>query len=316
MIVGQARGLDGGSPQALQLVWARLDTLQSELASLRQTLLELGGAGPSSGAARPLEPQTPAIDAWRVTMLGMFSVRRNGLEARLCSSRRGRSIFKFLLASPGYAASQDVLVETFWPSAEPATGAHNLQMAVHALRRSLVGWGPGGTNQVVLFRQDRYALNPALSIDQDVEHFRSACSRGRQAAARNDAAAARQAFEQARAMYAGGYLNDTPYEEWAASQRACLEDMQLSLLWQLSGLYVQAEDWDRAVTCCTDILAVDAYREDAYRQLMRCHAARGRRADVMRVFELCRARLRHDLQVEPTFETCRLQRELLDGGAR
>ena len=317
--------LDANMPDAL-LVQTRVDTLrelqqrvarlEGELALVRAQLLavlaEGEAAAPPGLDGAPRSVRAPTSDGvWRVTMLGAFRLVRDGREPAACPSRRGRSILRYLLASPGYTAAQAVLVETFWPSAEPATGAHNLQMAVHALRRSLVGWGPAGGDDVVLFRQDQYQLNPRLHIELDVQRFRDAVVAGQQSIARGDLAAARRAFEAARREYGGSYLSDTLYEDWAEPRRAELLDTHLCLLGQLGALHAQARDWDHAATCCEEILAADAYREDAYRALMRCHAARGRPADVQRVFETCRARLQQELQVAPAPETTALYGELL-----
>jgi DNA-binding SARP family transcriptional activator len=164
-----------------------------------------------------------------------------------------------------------------------------------------------------MFRQDTYLLHPDLAIEQDVDRFQQAYASGERALAEHDVDAAREAFEQARASYGGEFLSDSPYEDWAAEQRAALQDMHLDVLAQLARVYAAAADWDRASGCCRELLAADPYREDACRDLMRCEAARGRRAEVRDVFETCERRLRRDLQVAPAAETRRLYRALLSG---
>ena len=51
-------------------------------------------------------------------------------------------------------------------------------------------------------------------------------------------------------------------------------------------------------SCYRDILVVDCYREDIYRQLMRCYAACGRQADVKRTYRTCLEHLRRDLRLD------------------
>jgi DNA-binding SARP family transcriptional activator len=301
------------STDAVQALLLRVSALERDLSLLRELVdarLRREDPGPISPSQSRVAAEPSA--AWHVTMLGGFRVQRGGVQAQLCVSRRGQSILKFLLASPEHSASQAVLIETFWPAAEPGTGGHNLQMAIHALRRSLGGWGPDGSDEVVLFRHNRYLLNPALVIDQDVERFQQAYASGLRATREGDLAAAQRQFEQARVLYSGGYLSDSPYEDWAESQRTRLEDMHLSVLGQLSRRYFQLRDWDLVAACCQEILAIDAYREDAYRQLMRCSGAQGRRADVQRTFHTCQEVLLRELQVQPSFETQRVYRALLD----
>ncbi len=297
--------------QTLQGISRRVGQLECELAVLRQALSRLAETRDQSEEPREPTRESTLRETWHVTMLGRFRVERDGAEASLCPSRRGRSILKYLLASRGHAAPQSVLIETFWPCAAPGTGAHNLQMAVHALRRSLDGWGPRGSDRAVLFRHDMYLLHPDLAIDQDVERYRRAFSRGERALAAGNAHESRRAFEEARAEYGGEFLSDSPYEDWAEDHRAALQDMQLSLLGHLSRLYAGAAEWDHAAACCREILSVDPYREDAWRQLMRCEAARGRRSEVRTTFERCVLRLRRELRVEPAAETRQLYHSLL-----
>jgi DNA-binding SARP family transcriptional activator len=52
--------------------------------------------------------------------------------------------------------------------------------------------------------------------------------------------------------------------------------------------------------------------EELYRRLMRCHAALGRRAEALAVYERCRKMLATVLGIEPTPETEILHRALLD----
>jgi DNA-binding SARP family transcriptional activator len=131
-----------------------------------------------------------------------------------------------------------VLIDCFWPQMDSLAGGRNLQVAVHTLRRSLHGCGPDSSDETILFRHNRYLLNPALAIVQDVDAFRAAQT-GR-------SAEAIQAFEEARATYTGDYLAD-PYEEWASSSRRALQDRWLNVLERLDALYSQARTWGPAI---------------------------------------------------------------------
>jgi DNA-binding SARP family transcriptional activator len=200
-------------------------------------------------------------------------------------------------------------MECFWPQADPAASKRNLQAAVHALRCSLRGCGPNGNDETVLFHHHCYLLNPALSIVQDVDHFRVACQRGKHAAGAGSTRKAIQAFEEVRILYTGDFLADS-CEEWASGHRLALQDMRLSLLSQLGSLYSQGKEWEAAISCYHEILAIDGYREDIYRQLMRCYAACGRMADIKRVYRICQKRLRCDLRLAPAAETTVLYQQL------
>lgn len=249
-------------------------------------------------------------DYWEVTCLGSFHLNCAGRDLTLCKSRRGQSILKYLLASPGYAASSEMLIERFWPQVDPEAGGHSLQVAVHTLRRSLRGCGPNGGDETVLFGNNRYFLNPSLSIVQDVDRFRVAYERGQRAVNTGQQAEAKRAFEEARALYIGDYHADC-YEDWASARRLALIDTRLALLSQLGHLYSQGKEWELAVSCYSEILVVDCYREDIYRLLMRCYAACGRQADIKRTYRTCLEHLRRDLRLAPAPETTMLYQQLI-----
>jgi DNA-binding SARP family transcriptional activator len=143
----------------------------------------------------------------------------------------------------------------------------------------------------------------------------AAYERGLRAAQAGRLAEAIEAFEEARAAYTGDYLVD-PYEEWASSARVALQDMWLQMLERLGALYSQARRWDPAIACFRELLAVDYYREDAYRLLMRCYAACGRPADVKQTYLACRRYLCRDLRLNPTAETTLLYQQLLQQSTR
>lgn len=198
----------------------RISRLEQEVQELRQHLhgqtqhLERPGIVPAflsttSGGSRG---GVPGSGHWEVRCLGRFHLRCAGREVPACSSRRGQSLLKYLLASPGFWAPTEVLVDCFWPQSDALAGARSLQVAVHTLRHTLRGCGPGGSDETILFRHSRYLLNPALAIVQDVDAFHAAYERGLCAIKAGRSAEAMQALEQARATYSGDYLAD-PYEE-------------------------------------------------------------------------------------------------------
>ena len=303
---------------SLKRLLERISRLEKDVTELRQFLhvqtshVERPGNVPASLSIRPnvSRLRAPGAGDWEIICLGRFHLRCAGRDVPPCRSRRGQSLLKYLLASPGFAASTEVLVECFWPQMDSVAGARNLQVAVHTLRRSLRGCGPGGSDETVLFRHNRYLLNPALFILRDVDAFRAAYERGLCAAKAGRSAEAKQAFEEARATYSGDYLTD-PYEEWAASPRMALQDIRLHLLDRLGTLYSEAGTWEPAIACYREILAVDCYREDAYRLLMGCYAACGRPADVKQTYLTCRRSLHRDLHLAPAAETTMLYHQLI-----
>ncbi|HWZ20122.1 MAG TPA: bacterial transcriptional activator domain-containing protein [Ktedonobacteraceae bacterium] len=259
------------SQATLELILERVSCLEQDIQKLRHWLLvqpsriRQTGNVPAhlSTTVNVFRLRTPGAGDWDISCLGNFHLRCAGREVPPCNSRRGKSVLKYLLSSPGLTASTEVLVDRFWPQMDAVAGAPNLQVAIHTLRCSLRGCGPGGSDETVLFRHSRYLLNPALSIVQDVDAFRAAYERGLCAGQAGRTTEATLAFEQARATYTGDHLAD-PYEESASGTRVALQDRWLHVLDQLGALYSQAGTWEQAIACYREILVVDYYREDVY----------------------------------------------------
>lgn len=304
-----------GEQSFLNNLVERLSRLEKDMAEIRQVMVvqEALPQQPRTTIVSKVSsnPQTEASGDWNVTCFGRFSHRCGEREVLPCRSRRGQSVLKYLLTSQGHAVSAEHLIDCFWPETNAVAGAHNLQMAVYMLRHSLQGCGPDGGDETVLFCDNRYQLNPALTITLDVDMFRAAYQRGQEALAQDEVLEAIKDLEQARSYYQGDYLAD-PYEDWASTPRRSLRDLWLTLLNQLSLLYFQVENWEGSASCCHEILTVDSTREDSSRQLMRCYAATGRVADVKRVYRACQECLLQELRLSPTPATRALFHQLID----
>jgi len=58
-----------------------------------------------------------------------------------------------------------------------------------------------------------------------------------------------------------------------------------------------------AIDVAEEVLTAQAFRESAYRLLMRAHAAAGNRADAIWVYERCKKLISDELGVAPSAET-------------
>lgn len=292
----------------------RLSRLEKDMEEMRQVMSvqEISQKHTGTYLEQKSSARAPGESSgdWEVTCFGRFHHRCSGREVPPCHSRRGQSILKYLLDAQEHAASAERLVDCFWPHMDSVAGTHNLQMAVYALRHTLRDCGPNNSNEIVLFCESRYLLNPALTITRDVDAFCAAYQRGQEASERGDMPAALEAFEQARSLYQGDYFAD-PYEEWASAPRRMFQDMWLALLNQSGIFYERLGEWPKAVSCYHNILDVDGTREDITRQLMRCYAAEGRAADIKQAYRSCQECLRRDLYLVPAPETRTLYYKLL-----
>jgi len=66
-----------------------------------------------------------------------------------------------------------------------------------------------------------------------------------------------------------------------------------------------------AIHVAEKVLAAQAYRESAYRLLMRAHAAAGNRADALWVYERCKKLIFDELGIAPSAETTAVYLDVL-----
>jgi DNA-binding SARP family transcriptional activator len=290
--------------RAALLAAEREQTLRERL----RAILDLAVSGTTDDAPLSAEPASrPAAAAaplLAIHCLGPLRVYRDERELGPCPNRRAKSVLKFLTVHRARAVPKDILMEVFWPDAEPGAARNNLNVAVYGLRRYL-RTGESGVSHV-LFQDNSYRLNPDLHVWVDLEEFNRLVDSATALEREGEAAAAMRDLQAAATLYHGGLFDDDPYEDWMLPLRRDLQDTYLTVLERLRDHQLAAGDYGACITVSRRILAVEPYRENVHRELMRCHARQGHRSLALRQFHDCRETLRGALDAEPSHETVRL----------
>ncbi|MCA1772406.1 MAG: AAA family ATPase [Halomonas sp.] len=123
------------------------------------------------------------------------------------------------------------------------------------------------------------------------------------------------AWETAHSLYRGDYMEDEPYAEWAQHTRMQWRRRYQQLLTNLAEAYGKTGRFEKAITHCRTILALDNTNENAYRLLMRCLASLGERGTALKVYNEAVQALQDEIGVDPMPETMELalQIEQLEG---
>ncbi|MDB5058678.1 MAG: transcriptional activator domain protein, partial [Chloroflexi bacterium] len=268
----------------------------------------LGKAPPQldSGPQTPAEPnplpqlvtdhvELPTRPALRVRTLGGFAVWCMGevLPVAGWGHQRAGILFKWLLSMPGQRLTRDQALDLLWPETAPETAATNLRVLVHRLRRAL------GAAADTLLHYDGRALSLAPGFAAadwlDAEAFS-------RSAARALATCDRGVCHVALDLYAGDYLPEDPYEEWALRRREELRGLQLRLLLHLAACARDAGETDEAAAAFQAALVADPCNEDAAVGLMRIKAATGQPSAALRVYHRLNEALREELNLMPGAE--------------
>jgi len=244
-----------------------------------------------------------------VHMLGTFSITIGDLGVKLPASR-GLSIFKYLLLHHNQNIPRDVLMDIFWPDAEPDTARNNLNVAMHNVRKALRA---AVFLPLIEFESGAYGLESNLQIWLDVEEFERCFKAGQRLEARDQLTAAVTEYETAVSLYQGDFLEQNPYEEWTVLDRERLRLAYLDTLDRLSQIYFSQERYAACIAICQRILTMDNCSENAHRSLMRCYSRQGQQNLALRQYQICVEAIRRELDVAPATATTQLYEQIRRG---
>jgi DNA-binding SARP family transcriptional activator len=215
--------------------------------------------------------------------------------------RKAEALLAYLAVSPGQSAARETLAALLWGDFEQSRARQSLRQVLSALGRALSGCRP----PPLCVRSQSISLVPG-AVSVDVQELERLVAEG---TARSLAAAA--------ALYRGEFLEglrlEAPeFEDWLLATRSRLRDLALKALTAHLGQCEDAEEIGAAAATAREILALEPFREDIHRRLMRLYLRRGMRASALAQYHECREVLARELGVPPDEETTRLYRLVVD----
>ncbi|GIV98954.1 BTAD domain-containing putative transcriptional regulator [Roseiflexus sp.] len=251
----------------------------------------------------------------RIRMLGAFTVWRGDHEIRdrEWRSSKARQLLQLLLTERGRSLSREQVVDALWPDMEIDAATNNLRVTINRLSKALEPDRPDGAPSAFLVQQgDTYAFNTASDHRIDVVEFVDAIAEGRHADQRGQRATAIAAYRRAVQLYGGPYLPDTMYEDWTVVERERLALAFIEAALRLGALLLEEGAVHEAIGLGWRVIEIDQTQEEAYRLLMRAHAALGERSTALRLYTRCVSVLQNELGITPLPETTALYQTLRD----
>jgi LuxR family maltose regulon positive regulatory protein len=257
----------------------------------------------SPAAAAPSNPET--IPAVSVKCLGQFHVAVGGAEVTpdRWVSAKARDLLAYFVMFRREGISVDRALDALWPerAGRSKTAFHT---ALYRLRQALRL--PEVSVKFVLVDAGEYRLDTAR-FRVDVDEFDAAMAQAR--SARDDDAA--RWYERAIALYGGEYL-DNLYYDWVMPERQRLREAYLAALRWLVGYYAAGGNYPSALALAQRALQIDPLLEEIHCEVMRCHAALGNRAAVVRQYNELRHVLAEEMGLQPLPHTQKLYASLLE----
>lgn len=247
-----------------------------------------------------------AVAPLDVHLLGRFHVERGGepIPDSAWSRRNARTLFKYLVLSPGRRCHKEQALDLLWPDFEPAAAANNLHKTLFHLRRVLCPNARGCP--YVEFDGETISLAPHLIATVDAEAF---AARAQAVQGSTDPSL----YSAALDLYAGDLLPDDVYADWTNPRRESLRRTYLNLLRQLGELHLQRREYEPAVAALGHVLDAEPADEAIHLMLMRVFALNGQRHQALRQYHLCRQALAGGLDAEPSPETVALYEAIATG---
>jgi DNA-binding SARP family transcriptional activator len=212
-------------------------------------------------AALPAEQGAPLM----IRTLGPFVVLRDGQPVAISEwkSRKARDLLKILIARRGHPVPRDVFLEALWPGDEPEKLSNRLSVALSTLRAVL---DPGGRFEPDEFvSADRSAIRLDLGrVVVDVEEFLDETTAALRLQASGRVDEARSRLQYAETCYAGEFLEEDSYADWAVSLREEARAAYIAVARALA-----AAGGPESVRYLLRILERDPYDEEAHIALVR-----------------------------------------------
>src|SRR5262245_50277373 len=237
-------------------------------------------------------------------LLGGFELEMDGRRLSL-PPLKPQALLAFLALRPGRSLTREALTTLLWSDTAGKQARQSLRQTVLRVRRAFAT----ARNRGFVVEGEQVALDTA-TVAVDVARF--------ERLARQKTA---EALQSAAVLYGGPLLEGLrvdagPFEEWLQSERERLHELVREVLTRLLELQMRRGPVDAAVQTASRLLAVDPLREDVHRTLMRLYLRQGRRGAALKLYQVCVGVLERELGVEPTPETRRAYREILQHQVR
>jgi predicted ATPase/DNA-binding SARP family transcriptional activator len=251
-----------------------------------------------------------------VCLFKTISVSLNGEPLNSFRYDKVRGLLAYLAVESNQPHRRASLVGILWPDLPESAALTNLRQALANLRvvlndhgavpptltitRNTIGWNLNAGCNV-----DVIAFNRLLDTVSKHNHRSLAVCKG-----------CIQNLEEAIHLYRGDFLADffipdsSAFEEWAAVRREIYQQRVIKALSQLTDLFEQREEYERAMTYAYRQLEIDPWREEVHRRLMHLLSAVGQRSAAIAQYENCRETLASEFGLEPEEETQRLYEKI------
>ena len=190
-----------------------------------------------------------------------------------------------------------MLMEALWPGEDAEGLSNRLSVALTTIRSVLDPDHRFAAEHFIRADKDSVALNLG-AVDVDLERFLSGAAEGLARLRGQDREQALAMLEASEVAYRGDFLEENPYDDWAAAVRETARATYVSVARTLAAQAAARAEPDTVVRYLLRVLEVDRFDEDANLGLVNALSAAGRYGEAHRHY-LNYRRAMDELGVEP-----------------
>lgn len=235
----------------------------------------------------------------RIQTFGQFRVWLGERELSEKAWQRGTAklLFQLLLTKRQHLLTREEIMTRLWADSDEESAVRDFKVALNALNKALEPDRAARAETFFIQRHgSSYGFNLASGYHIDAEEFERLVTLGM---AEVEPAQAAILLEKGLGYYQGEYLPECRYDDWCVEERERLQVLFLRGAERLAKLRLEENRLEGAIRWCEAMLRVDDCWEEAYRLLMTAYYRLNNRAQAIRWYEKCVAKLHEQLGVAP-----------------
>ncbi len=232
-----------------------------------------------------------------ISLLGGVNLKLDGQPVAEVTSQKAIALFVYLACNQR-PISRDALATLFYGHLPQTRARANLRVLLSRLRP---------LNDYLLISRQTISFNVESNYRLDTAELSAQLNAVEQSETLSFEAAT--CLERALSLYKGDFLagfhlpDALDFEEWAVVEQERLHRLGVEAMMRLLDFYLENGRYARGIELALRLLQLDAWNEEAHRQMMTLLARSGQRSAALAHYARCKQVLAQELGAEPAAET-------------
>lgn len=236
-----------------------------------------------------------------VKLFGSFQLVTEGvsIDESEWKTRKIRGILKYILANPERPVSREYLASIFWPESDIKAASTSLRAALYELRKILARAGLAFESSDALITEvnNCFQICGGDRVETDTGKFAGLYSKYKSGS--YEQGEARSLLTQMIELYKGDFLEDDPYDEWAAVSREHYRSIFIEASHRLAEIHISCGESDLAEALMERLIKVDPFDTAACSMLLKLYGSTGQNARSVSLYRQFSKRYEAEMGVKP-----------------